>query len=131
MTTSVFTSLDTLSQEIIKIDFVNSVGIGIEPNLAPQDYPMVRIVPQRFTPGKYNNRICECGFFFGMATNDADGRENVYKRLFELERELIRIIKEQGGRYFETVTDEAALDTYKLMYIRADLDIAREDGVDG
>ncbi len=127
MTTSVFTSLDLIAQEIIKIEYVNSVGIGIEPNLAPQDYPMVRIVPQRFLPGKYNNRVCECGFFFGMATTDAAGREEVYKMLFELERDLIKIIKEQGGRYFETVTDESALDTYKLMYIRADLDIARDD----
>jgi len=119
---TVYSVLDTLCGEIEQIDFVRTVKIGIEPNLSPEDYPMVRVVPQRLTPSApYNQRLIEVGIYFGANTLSSDGMEKVYDDLFYLEEEIIKVVKALGGKYFETITDEDRLDTYKLMYIRADM----------
>ena len=119
---SVFAKMEELAFELEKIDFVSTVKIGIEPNLSPEDYPMVRIVPERLTPNApYNNRTVETGIYFGCAVSNSEGMETVYDHLFYLEGEIIAAVKRIGGKYFETITDEDRLDTYKLMFIRADL----------
>lgn len=125
---TVFATLDELCGEIEKIDFVRTVKIGIEPNISPEDYPLVRVVPQRLTPtAPYNQRLVETGIYFGANTLANDGMEKVYDDLFYLEEEIIKVVKAMGGKYFETLTDEDRLDTYKLMYIRADLFVERPE----
>ena len=120
--------LEALRDALEQIEKVATCKIGIEPNIAPDDYPLVRIVPQRFTPdAPYNRRLCETGIFFGAAITHAEGTELVYSTLFDMEAEIIKVIKSQGHKYFETITDEDALDTYKMMYIRADVYCARPE----
>lgn len=127
---SVYSALDELCGRIEEIDFVNSVKIGIEPNISPEDYPLVRVVPQRLTPtAPYNKRLVETGIYFGANTLSSDGMEKVYDDLFYLEEEIIKVIKSMGGKYFETITDEDRLDTYKMMFIRADLYVERPESV--
>lgn len=127
---TVYAKMEELAMELERIEFVNSVKIGIEPNISPEDYPLIRIVPQRLTPSApYNQRLCETGIYFGAATHQAEGMEKVYDNLFYMEERIIEAVKKLGGKYFETITDEDRLDTYKLMFIRADLYVERpEDG---
>jgi len=121
-----FTVLETLRDAMGDIDGVNSCKIGLERNMSPADYPMVRVVPVRILPGKpYNQRTAEIQVFFGANISASEGLESVYSALFELEAEIIKVIKAQGGRYIDTVTDEDRLDTYKLMVIRMEIEAAR------
>lgn len=101
---------------------VASCKIGLEPNISPSDYPLIRVVPSRLTPGKpYAGRTIETLVYFGAQTATSEGLETVYSDLFELESSIIGEIQALGGRYIETITDEDRLDAYKLMTIRADM----------
>ena len=103
---------------------VASCKIGLEQGITAADYPLIRLVPSRITPGRpYNNRTAECFIYFGMDVTGADagGLEAVYAALFALEAEIIERLRAMHHRYIETVTDEDRLDAYKLMTIRAEL----------
>ena len=109
-----------------------SCAIGLEANISPADYPMIRIVPVRITPGKgYGARTCEALLYFGVPLANSEGLEAVYEELFDFEAEIIDVLGTLRGRYIETVTDEDRLDTYKLMAIRceiSDLSHVRQTG---
>lgn len=101
-----------------------SCKIGLEANISPADYPLVRIVPSRVTPGKpYGHRSVECLVYFGAHTTQAEGGlESVYADLFDLESQLLLKLRQLQGRYIETITDEDRLDHgFKLMTIRCEL----------
>lgn len=118
--------LASLRDAINTLDTVETCKVGIEANISPNDYPMVRIVPERLTPGQpYQNRTVEVGIYFGVNINDSEGLQMVYENLSMLEGEIVAVIKEQGGKFIETITDEDRLDTYKLMFIRCEINAVR------
>lgn len=101
---------------------VASCKIGLELNISPADYPLIRIVPSRIVPGRpYGNRTAECLVYFGTPLTNSEGLEQVYADLFALESQIITVLHSRFGRYIETITDEDRLDAYKLMTIRCEL----------
>jgi hypothetical protein len=123
-------TLEAAREVLANIPGVASCKVGIEQGITAADYPMIRLVPSRITPGRpYNNRTAETLIYFGMDVTPADkpegggpaGLEGVYLALFSLEAEILARLKAMGHRYIETITDEDRLDTYKLMTIRAEL----------
>lgn len=112
-------TLETLRARFAALPGVASARIGLEPNIGPADYPLVRIVPDRITPGpSYGKRDVECSIFFGVPIATSEGLEAVYTALFDLEAGIIAAVRAHGGRYLETITDSDRLDTYKLMAVR-------------
>ena len=121
-----YADLETLRDNLADISGVQSCKIGIEAGISPADYPLIRIVPVRFTPGKpYNERTAEISVYFGVDVSESQGLEYVYEELLNLEAEILKTIKSSGGKYIETVTDEDRLDTYKLMFIRFEIEATR------
>jgi hypothetical protein len=120
-----WTELASLRDALAVIDGVASCKVGIEQNMSPADYPMIRLVPERVLPGKYKTRIVELGIYFGADKSSSEGMELVYQTLSELEANIIAVLKVHGGRFVETITDEDRLDTYKIMLIRCEIDAAR------
>lgn len=99
-----------------------SCKVGLEANISPAHYPMIRLVPSRITPGRpYGGRTSETLIYFGTQTANSAGMEQVYSDLFDLEAEILAVLRANGCRYLETITDEDRLDAYKLMVIRAEL----------
>lgn len=116
------TELETLRDSLAAIVGVKSCKIGIEPNISPEDYPLVRLVPIRMTPGRpYANRRVEVLIYFGMDTATSEGLEQVYTDLFLLESAILEVVRAAGGRYIETLTDRDELQTYKLMSARVEI----------
>lgn len=116
--------LEAAKASLAAIPDVASCRIGLEQGITAADYPLIRLVPSRITPGRpYSNRTVECQIMFGMdiTAAEANGLEAVYSALFGLEAEIIERLRSLGHRYIETVTDEDRLDTYKLMSVRAEL----------
>lgn len=114
--------LEAARDSFATIPGVKSCLIGIEKNISPADYPMIRLVPIRITLGRpYDKRTSETLIYFGMDKSESEGLEDVYAALFDLEAKIIEKIKALDGRVIETLTDEDRLDTYKLMTIRAEL----------
>lgn len=119
MTTTAMDTLEAARDSLKTITGVASCKIGLEPNISPADYPLIRLVPSRLTPGKpYGGRTVETLIYFGAQTAKSEGLETVYSDLFDLEAAILAKVKALGGRYFETITDEDRLDAYKLMTIR-------------
>jgi len=112
----------TITTAQAAVPATGSCAIGLEANISPADYPMIRIVPVRIIPGKgYGARACEALLYFGVPIANSEGLEAVYEELFDFEAEIIDVLGALRGRYIETVTDEDRLDTYKLMAIRCEI----------
>lgn len=115
-------ALEAARTALALISGVASCKIGLEANISPADYPMIRLVPTRITPGRpYNNRTVETQIYFGAQTANSLGLETVYTDLFALEASILATLKTLGARYIETLTDEDRLDAYKLMAIRCEI----------
>lgn len=115
-------TLEAVRDALALIPGVASCKVGLEANIGPGDYPLVRLVPARIIAGRpYHARECETLIYFGAPIANSEGMESVYTSLFELEAEILTVLKAQGARYRETITDEDRLDAYKLMAIRADI----------
>jgi hypothetical protein len=118
-------ALEAARDALAAISGVQSCKIGLEANISPADYPLIRLVPVRATPGKpYAGRAVETLLYFGTPTANSAGLEAVYEQLDDFEASILGVIRTLQGRYIETVFDEDRLDTYKLMAIRCELHAA-------
>ena len=111
---------------------LGSCRIGLEANMTPADYPMIRIVPIRLgraTAVRVSElvREVECLVYFGVPIQEFEagaveaGIENLYERIFAMEADIIAALPTTGAylvRYVETITDEDRVDAYKLMAMR-------------
>ncbi len=120
-----YTELETLRNALADIDGVCTCKIGVEANISPASYPLIRIVPTRITASKYNKRISEVSIYFGYNVTESQGLELVYEKLLDLEEEIIKTVYANNGRHIDTITDEDRLDTYKLMVIRCEIEGTR------
>lgn len=125
------TALETLRDALGGISGVQTCKIGLEENITPADYPIIRIVPTRLADGvAIGRRICDLTIYFGQPiaafddVPDASSRvrlEKLYGALFDMEASIRTVLAQNSGRYLETITDEDRLETYKLMAIRGDI----------
>lgn len=124
--------LESLKASLATIPGVATCRIGLEENITPDDYPIIRIVPSLASTGAaYAHRKIEMLIYFGMPIQpfddapDTAGRvrlEKLYAALFDLEAVIIASIGQAGAHYVETITDEDRIDTYKLMAVRCDVE---------
>lgn len=102
-----------------------SCDIGLEADISPASYPLIRIVPSRFLPGKpYGNRTAELLIYFGMPLANSEGLAAVWEAALDLEAEILTILRAESLRYVETLTDEDRLPLYKLLAIRCEMQAA-------
>lgn len=103
--------------------------IGMEDNLTPLDYPMIRIVPSLSAPGAtLGRRKTDLLIYFGLPihafddTPDSAGRtrlEKLYAALLTMEAAICAQVAHAGGQHLETIFDEDRIDaSYKLMAVR-------------
>lgn len=126
------TELEALRDALGAIAGVASCKIGLEENITPADYPLIRIVPSLLADGEViGRRRADLLVYFGQPiqpfddTPDSGGRVRLEKRyaaLFSMEVSIRSVLALHGGYYQETITDEDRLDTYKMMAVRAQLD---------
>jgi hypothetical protein len=117
------TTLETLRDALSAIEGVASCKIGLEANISPADYPLIRVVPSRVQDDvTLGRRMAECLVYFGVDVSEAEGGlEDVYTALFDLEAQVRAAIAQAGGLYRETITDEDRLETYKVMAVRCEV----------
>jgi hypothetical protein len=125
-------AMDTLTvtrDALALIPGVASCKVGMEDNISPSDYPLIRLVPSTLTPGApYGARTIDTLITFGAQVTESEGLETVYAALFDLELAIREAVRALGGRYLTTVTDQDALpfvdgrpSPYKLMAVRVEL----------
>lgn len=116
-------TLIALRDALASIPGVASSDIGIEANVAASDWPLIRIVPSRITPGRpYDNRTIQALIYFGDDITKSEGLAQVYANLLAMDNAIITKLIALGHRYIETLTDEDRFaGTYKMMAIRCEL----------
>lgn len=130
---TLFELLTLIKTTLATVPGVASCKIGLEANITPDDYPLIRIVPSRLQPpaGEARDRSLELLIYCGAPLLEAsDGLEAVYAGLLTLEAAILEAMRFrviQAGlavgaflstEYVETVTDEDRLPHYKLFAMR-------------
>lgn len=128
----VLTRLEDIRNALAATPGVKTCKIGLEADITPDDYPIIRVVPSSVRESRsLGRRRIEALIYFGMPVqafdDDPDGAgrvrlEKLYATLFEMEKEIRKIIAAEDCLYRETITDEDRLDTYKLMAIKMDVE---------
>lgn len=116
-------ALTALREQLAAVPGVATCRIGMEADLRPSDYPMVRLVPASLTDSRViGRRRCELTVYFGQPIEEFDGGlEAQYASLFEMESALLTAAQATPDvwvQYVETVLDEDRVDAYKLMALR-------------
>lgn len=121
--------LEALRDLLGAVSGVQTARIGIEAGLAPDDYPIVRVVPSAGKPSEFGLaglRAYEVLVYFGKPIAEADsGLEDLYSELYAMEIALIAALPDAGdwvARWQETITDEDRVPGYKLMALRLLID---------
>lgn len=128
MTASAFPLLEALRDQLAMVPGVASCRIGLEANMTPADYPMVRIVPSRISPAKMlGRRNVDALIYFGQPIHEftsIEGLQGQYGALLAMETAIIDAAEQTPTAtvlYRETVLDEDRVDAYKLMAMRVEI----------
>lgn len=116
--------LNLVKARLDGIEDVKTCQIGIEPDISPADYPIIRIVPAK--AARTDQPLCsrrnyDLLVYFAAALDAFDGMSVVYDALFEIEHEIITRMESGDGfrlRYVETIADEDRLPTFKVFVSR-------------
>lgn len=129
--------LTQIKATLATIAGITSCKIGLEANITPDQYPLIRLVPTRMAPkDDVGDRArLELTVYFGDALlESADGLETVYEGLFELEaliREAVLFTAKRSAwtagdrmtaRFLDVLFDEDRLPHYKLMASRFEVE---------
>lgn len=120
----IFDNLLILKNKFFEIPAVKTSKIGIEANIAPEDYPIVRIVPSIIRRTDSITRATELLIYFGTPIYESeDGLEAIYEGLLNLEQAIILALQGNGFliKYLDTITDEDRIEHYKLFAVRAEM----------
>ncbi|MBE2294768.1 MAG: hypothetical protein IAF00_07445 [Phycisphaerales bacterium] len=125
-------------REVLKLlPDVASCKIGLEANIVPESYPLIRLVPSLLLPqevGALRRRTRLLVYFGVNLLESSDGLEAVYEGLLNQEqairdammRTAVKAACSQGKRikveYVDTITDEDRLPLYKLMASRFEVE---------
>lgn len=117
------TVLEHLRDKLATVSGVATCKIGMEANLTPADYPMVRIVPSTVRYADViGQRQANVLVYFGQPIHEfTGGLEALYTSLFTMENALLEAAQSTDGvfvEYEETVLDEDRVAAYKLMALR-------------
>lgn len=115
--------LEALRDALAAVPGVATCRIGMEANMTPADWPMVRLVPSTIRDSEaLGRRSVELLVYFGQAVHEfTAGLEALYADLFAMESALLAAAFATPNifvQYQETVLDEDRLDAYKLMALR-------------
>lgn len=111
-------------QALVGIDGIKTVKIGIEPHMSPNDYPIIRIVPDETRPDQSVTDLTRAYFniYIALADKfDSDGYEAIYDTLAVWEEEVKTILSATEGAAFfwkSTKQDEDRLQNVKAIVLR-------------
>jgi len=121
---NVYELMIEVKDRLQNIPNINTVKIGIEPNMTGRDYPAVRIVAGVNKRGEYLYENAIFTVYFGENLHDKIGIEEIYNRLYTYESEirdkLDTFQPAVGGlcKWVDTISDEDRLQGFKILASR-------------
>lgn len=123
---TIYDNLETLRTRLSTITGVQSCAIGLEPNIAPEDYPIIRLVPSLIRKTATFTRAVETLIYFGKPVHESDeGLPAVYDELLDMEQAIVDALDGNGFAviYLDTITDEDRVEHYKLMAVHVEIHV--------
>ena len=117
-------TLEAARDVLSSLPGVASCKIGLEANMTPDSFPMIRLVPRRVEPGvSYQNRTVETLIYFGVKKTEAEiGLEEVYSQILTMEASIVSAILPLGHRYVDTLyEDNDVSGQYKVGLLRVEM----------
>ena len=122
-----YEALTLLNQKLSTITTVNSCKIGLEDDIAPADYPIIRIVAGRSTGLEAMQEKHEVKIYFGFDLNEFDGLDVIYEKLYVLEKEIKDLIVPDMNpylcRWISTISDEDRLQGFKILCMIVEMEL--------
>lgn len=130
-----FETLRSVRDHLGALPGVTTSRIGLEANMTPTDYPIIRIVPGRLSNGPtMTRRKIETLIYFGQPIHEfsgdpsnpnTTGLEELYAGLLEMEAGIVAALRTVPGGascvYRDTILDEDRTEAYKLMCLRVEI----------
>jgi len=114
--------LETIKTERTGIPDIKTIGIGLEPNLTPDDYPSIRIGPNTSWSKDYQHEYHTISLYIAFNLRDKIGFSAIYTKLYEIEAEIRRRITPAIGNYMvyhvDTTNDDDKIQGYKVLICR-------------
>ncbi len=138
MNINVYKLLKQIKERLTNLDGIKTLKIGIEPNISPSDYPIIRIVVNRNTIAddfdKWANDIY-FSVYFGAKIDEKKGLESIYEYLYTLEatiKERLHNHQIKGElnsdcliRFENTQSDNDTLKNFKILVSEFKIESAR------
>ena len=116
--------LNAVKEKLATIQGITTTNIGLEPNISPKSYPLIRIVPQRTTGQQYIREKYNFFVYIGFKLQESQGYETIYQTLYDVEKQVKELIVPEvidaSGHQFiikfkESLNDEDKLKGFKVM----------------
>ena len=109
-----------IKAELENIANIKTCKIGLEDDISPNDYPLIRIVAASNDGLNYLHEKFTVKIYYGFDLNEYDGMEIIYEKLYALEKDIRdAIAPELTGEYVckwkNTISDEDRLEGYKVL----------------
>ena len=122
-----YAALSAVHADLDQIAGVTTCRIGLEPDIAPEDYPIIRIVPVRIEKGGHNSRRSAAITVYVAVDVDAfeSGMGAVYDALLDLEAQILERMRGGGGwraAHVDTLFDDQVREHYQVMACRFSLE---------
>ena len=120
---SFVTTLDAMKTNLASIKGVKTCAVGLEANITPASYPMIRLVPTQFRKSDKaaHYRICDLAIYFGLPLVEGKtSAETIYKDLIEMETKVIdatRMGDTYRSTYQKTMVSTSEVEHYKLFCV--------------
>ena len=117
--------LVSVRDALAKVADVKTCKIGMEHDITPADYPLVRIVPSVLRDGVPRGvaRECEALIYFSLNVHEfEDGLEAVYAKMLEFEQQLLAAARAATAVasvvLIETLLDQDENEAFKTMAMK-------------
>lgn len=121
-----YDTLKEVKKLLESVKNVKTLKIGIEPNISPSDYPIIRIVSTRNELNNDDLWSYDIYFnvYFGAKLDEKIGLEKIYQALYTMEKDIkealhnVQIPKgDENGliRFVDTQSDNDELKNFKIL----------------
>lgn len=123
----IFAALAAVRDHLGALPGVATSKIGLEANMTPDDYPMVRVVPSEIGDGPtLTGRTCGALIYFGEPIHEfTSGLEDQWRSLLAMEADMKGALRSVPGvkrvKYIRTTLDEDRIDAYKLLAMQVEV----------
>ena len=116
--------LNAVKDKLATIQGITTVKVGLEPNISPKSYPIIRIVPQRTTGQEYMRQKHSFFVYIGFKLQESQGIDTIYQTLYDVEKQVKELLVPEVidasshqyiVRFKESLNDEDKLKGFKVM----------------